>query len=99
MIIETDDGSTINTHRSNSEATTLKQRSDWQYEVANGDTVLGYAEWVQHQQEANGTTPHLVVEFHYDDGDFGAYDDDVKAAYKLWSEFSVSNPEKHNPTH
>lgn len=25
---------------------------DWQYEVANGDTLLGYAEWVKHQTEA-----------------------------------------------
>ena len=23
-------------------------KSDWQYEVANDDTSLGYAEWVQH---------------------------------------------------
>lgn len=22
---------------------------DWQYEVANGDTALGYAEWLQHR--------------------------------------------------
>lgn len=27
--------------------------SDWQYEVANGDTMLGYLEWLQHQIEAN----------------------------------------------
>lgn len=25
--------------------------ADWQYEVANGDTRLGYADWVAHQQE------------------------------------------------
>ena len=24
--------------------------SDWQYEVANGDTVLGYSEWVTQQR-------------------------------------------------
>ena len=24
---------------------------DWQYEVANGDTRLGYREWVEHQKE------------------------------------------------
>lgn len=27
--------------------------SDWKSEVENDDTVLGYAEWVQHQVEAN----------------------------------------------
>ena len=26
--------------------------SDWVYEVANGDTRLGYEEWVQHQKDA-----------------------------------------------
>ena len=26
---------------------------DWRYEVANGDTKLGYKEWVQHQKESN----------------------------------------------
>jgi hypothetical protein len=25
--------------------------SDWQYEVANGDTRLGYAEWLERQRE------------------------------------------------
>ena len=24
---------------------------DWKYEVANGDTKLGYDEWLQHQKE------------------------------------------------
>jgi len=24
---------------------------DWQYEVNNGDTKLGYAEWVEHKKE------------------------------------------------
>jgi hypothetical protein len=28
-------------------------RSDWQYAVANGDTRLGYGEWVQHSMESN----------------------------------------------
>ncbi|MCD6056507.1 MAG: hypothetical protein K0Q89_37 [Thermomicrobiales bacterium] len=27
--------------------------ADWQYEVANGDTVLGYTEWVEHKLEAD----------------------------------------------
>jgi hypothetical protein len=27
--------------------------SDWQYEVVNGDTILGYWEWVEHQKEAD----------------------------------------------
>lgn len=26
---------------------------DWQYEVANNDTRLGYQEWVKHQKESN----------------------------------------------
>lgn len=26
---------------------------DWQYEVANGDTLLGFDEWMQHQEEAS----------------------------------------------
>ncbi len=25
--------------------------SDWQYDVANGDTRLGYHDWVDHQRE------------------------------------------------
>lgn len=28
--------------------------SDWQYEVANNYTKLGYVEWVEHQIEAEG---------------------------------------------
>ena len=28
------------------------RRHSWQYEVANGDTVLGFAEWIEHQKEA-----------------------------------------------
>ena len=28
-------------------------RADWRYEVANGDTNLGYWEWLQHQLEMN----------------------------------------------
>jgi hypothetical protein len=31
-------------------------REDWQYEVANGDTVLGYEEWIEHKHEADGAT-------------------------------------------
>jgi hypothetical protein len=27
--------------------------SDWQYEVSNGDTQLGYAEWCLHKAEAD----------------------------------------------
>lgn len=27
--------------------------SDWQYDVAGGDTKLGYQEWLQHQIESN----------------------------------------------
>jgi len=29
-------------------------KEDWRYEVANDDTVLGYAEWVQHRKESHG---------------------------------------------
>lgn len=28
-------------------------RNDWKYEVANGDTVLGFEEWLAHRDEAN----------------------------------------------
>jgi hypothetical protein len=28
-------------------------RLDWQYEAGNGDTQLGYWEWVIHQEESN----------------------------------------------
>ena len=30
-------------------------RIDWRYEVANGDTLLGYHEWVQHRLDAEMT--------------------------------------------
>lgn len=26
-------------------------RKDWEYEVANGDTVLGFDEWLEHRDE------------------------------------------------
>jgi hypothetical protein len=26
---------------------------DWQYDVANGDTKMGYAEWLEHNMEAH----------------------------------------------
>jgi hypothetical protein len=26
-------------------------KGDWQYDVANGDTVLGYADWLAHNIE------------------------------------------------
>lgn len=32
---------------------TAYPRSDWQYEVQNGDTKLGYWEWAEHQIEAS----------------------------------------------
>lgn len=28
--------------------------ADWQYEVANGDTVLGYADWIAHKISRDG---------------------------------------------
>ena len=30
---------------------------DWKYEVANGDTRLGYREWVEHQRDAKKDEP------------------------------------------
>lgn len=30
--------------------------TDWQHEVANGDTKLGFAEWQQHREEAEAPT-------------------------------------------
>ena len=33
-------------------ATEIVVHDDWRYEVANGDTVLGYSEWIEHQFEA-----------------------------------------------
>ena len=30
-------------------------RKDWQYEVANGDTALGYLEWLDHKRDAEET--------------------------------------------
>lgn len=30
-----------------------EDRRDWQYEVRNGDTVLGLAEWLEHRTEAS----------------------------------------------
>lgn len=32
-------------------------RSDWRYEVNNGDTKLGYLEWLAHKIEMNRTKP------------------------------------------
>ena len=31
-------------------------RELWQYEVGNGETTLGYWDWVQHQREASSDT-------------------------------------------
>jgi len=36
-------------------------KEDWQYEVANGDTVLGYAEWVEHRKESNHERSFIKV--------------------------------------
>jgi hypothetical protein len=33
---------------SNQEENSKYPKSDWQYEVKNGDTSLGYQEWVEH---------------------------------------------------
>jgi len=41
---------------------------DWQYEVACGNTKLGYAEWVEHKMK--GVCPNCYESFitHNDDG-------------------------------
>lgn len=51
----------IETHRQSNVVITAKTShweddlefpaEDWRYEVANGDTRLGYREWVQHQRD------------------------------------------------
>ena len=30
--------------------------SDWKWEVANDDTILGYSEWLEHKMEADDIT-------------------------------------------
>ena len=35
-------------------------RKDWEYEVANGDTVLGFDEWLDHRAEAEDEEPEYV---------------------------------------
>lgn len=40
---------------------TPDQVEDWQYEVANGDTVLGLALWCQHHEEATATEAALTT--------------------------------------
>lgn len=32
-------------------------RQDWQFEVSNGDTNLGYWDWVMHQKERDKKKP------------------------------------------
>lgn len=34
--------------------TAMYPRDDWEYEVENGDTNLGYDEWVEHKEESDG---------------------------------------------
>ena len=36
-------------------------RSDWQYEVCNGDSHIGYWEWVEHMRESNGVAKALAI--------------------------------------
>ena len=38
-------------------------RSDWQYEVTNGDTNLGYWDWVWHMIESNEDEPDSENQF------------------------------------
>lgn len=35
-------------------------KSDWRYDVANGDTVLGYGEWLAHARERDGVEAQIV---------------------------------------
>lgn len=35
---------------------TILRYADWQYEVANGDTRLGFADWLEHNPEEDGIT-------------------------------------------
>jgi hypothetical protein len=39
-----------------------EQKRDWRYEVANGDTVLGFREWVEAQNAATATDPLLPAD-------------------------------------
>ncbi len=36
--------------------------SDWQYEVANGDTKLGYDEWLEHRIESEEESPKVIID-------------------------------------
>lgn len=36
------------------EAKELYPKEDWQYDVRNGDTKLGYQDWVLHNLESHG---------------------------------------------
>jgi len=35
-------------------------RSEWQQDIANGDTQLGYWEWVEHNKEAEAEMDKLI---------------------------------------
>ncbi len=55
-------------------------RTEWQHEVENGDTVLGYWEWVASQAESDGTSLETLT------GDTSSLDllDQIAAA-RSWS--------------
>lgn len=38
--------------------TDFDDRNDWKYEVDNGDTVLGFKEWLTHKTESRVWTEH-----------------------------------------
>ena len=40
---------------------------DWRYEVQNGDTSLGYDEWVDHQRESNDEPTSTVIQINLND--------------------------------
>ena len=46
-------------------------REDWQYDVANGDTQLGYADWVLHNAEAEDSDSI---------GEVMGYDEDIPSS-------------------
>lgn len=43
-------------------------KADWKYEVANGDTLLGYEEWVRHRKEAEAPPANFDHDPRFDEG-------------------------------
>lgn len=73
--------------------------TDWQYEVANGDTVLGYKEWLSHKLEADGImhiadAVEIVLELARgnipDDPELSAEADKYRMACDLVEDYAVN---------